>query len=94
MVKHLQTVKQKIGDIMKNRFDYIAFDEIAKARQLHIKKQFEELAAEIGEFGISRPVSLAMTALEEAYMWVGKANRDEQIKRNNLSQLQEGRGDS
>ncbi len=40
-----------------------------------------------------RAASLVRTKLEEAYMWVGKAIRDEQIARNGSAPLQEGRKD-
>ena len=40
----------------------------------------------------SRPKSLLLTALEEAYMWSGKAIRDEQIERDGELKHQEARG--
>ncbi len=35
-----------------------------------------------------------LTSVEESYMWIGKAIRDEQIERNGSAPLQEARGDS
>jgi len=36
-----------------------------------------------------RAKALAITKLEEVYMWIGKAIRDDQIKRNGSAELQE-----
>ena len=38
-----------------------------------------------------RAKSLALTKLEECYMWIGKAIRDAQMKRNGGAELQEER---
>jgi len=40
-----------------------------------------------------RAKALAITKLEEVYMWIGKAIRDDQIKRNGSAELQEERKD-
>lgn len=40
---------------------------------------------------LNRSKALALTALEEFYMWVGKAIRDDQILRNGSAPLQEDR---
>lgn len=68
---------------MSQRFSYVKYDEVAVEKQEAFKKLFEELEtlAEVS-FKDSRPKSLFLTALEEAYMWTGKAIRDEQIERN------------
>ncbi len=64
------------------RFSYVRYDERSTARQEHFKKLFEAIE-EFAEKTLtdSRSRSLLMTALEEAYMWTGKAIRDDQIKR-------------
>ena len=41
-----------------------------------------------------RSASLALTKLEEAYMWIGKQIRDDQIARNEHYELQEERVNS
>lgn len=40
-----------------------------------------------------RAKALALTKLEECYMWIGKGVRDDQIKRNGSAELQEKRKD-
>jgi hypothetical protein len=65
------------------RFSYVRYDELATANQEYLKQKFEELermGLELLKPG--RAQSLFLTALEEAYMWTGKAIRDEQIQRN------------
>ncbi len=72
-------------------FDYVAYDEHAAKQQAFFKEQFISLELAIGGLAPGRATSLVKTKLEEAYMWVGKAIRDEQIKRNGSAPLQEGR---
>ncbi len=74
-------------------FDYVAYDELAQKQQAHFKEVFMALEQQVGGLRPSRPASLVKTKLEEAYMWVGKAIRDEQIARNGSAPLQEGRKD-
>lgn len=63
------------------RFDYVAYDAIAKEKQERFKGAFEALEVMGGDLPDGRAKSLFLTALEEAYMWTGKAIRDEQIAR-------------
>ncbi len=42
---------------------------------------------------LNRSRAVALTKLEELYMWIGKAVRDEQILRNGSAELMEGRKD-
>ena len=77
-----------------SRFDYVAYDELSKELQAKAKDMFTLLADAIQELGPNRPTSLALTALEEAYMWVGKAIRDNQIERNGEANLEEERSNS
>lgn len=67
---------------MAGRFDYVQYDAVAKDTQEKFKQMFTELE-DFANIALpdSRPKSLFMTALEEAYMWTGKAIRDEQISR-------------
>lgn len=76
-----------------SRFDYVAYDEQAARDQAHFKREFSKLEKAVDEFLKSpRAKALVMTKLEEAYMWVGKALRDDQIGRNGSAPLQERRG--
>lgn len=65
-----------------NKFDYVKYDEQAESQQAFYKEKFIGLDSVIESLESGRAKSLALTALEEAYMWVGKALRDEQIARN------------
>lgn len=62
-------------------YDYVAYDEIAAAKSKAIRQPLEGIREAIGALPDSREKSLALTKLEEAFMWVGKAIRDEQLKR-------------
>lgn len=77
-----------------NRFDYVAYDASAKSLQNDFKEAFTGLAQGIGILGNNRSTGLALTHLEECYMWVGKAIRDDQIARNEETELEEGRSNS
>ncbi len=74
-------------------FDYVAYDELAQKQQAQFKETFIALERDMGGLKPGRAASLVRTKLEEAYMWVGKAIRDEQIARNGSAPLQEGRKD-
>lgn len=76
-----------------SRFDYVAYDSLAQGQQNYAKDAAQNFEAIINALGSGRAQSLALTKLEEVYMWVGKAIRDEQIKRNGSAPLQEGRKD-
>lgn len=79
---------------MGNRFDYVKYDEKAESLQVSIKSQFACIEAMINPLTDSREKSLAMTKLEEAYMWIGKLIRNDQIARNGSAPLQEERTNS
>ncbi len=76
-----------------SRFDYVKYDDLSAGLQAEMKRDFENLAGEVEEhLRDGRAKSLVLTKLEEAYMWIGKAIRDEQIERNNgYADLQEER---
>lgn len=63
------------------RFSYVKYDEDSIQQQEKAKKMCEEMEQFIDSLGKGRPQSLALTALEETYMWIGKAIRDNQIAR-------------
>lgn len=67
---------------MANRFDFVPLDEVALDVLHNLKNLFIELEDEAeGSLMAGRSKALVMTKLEEAFMWVGKAIRDEQILR-------------
>ncbi len=68
---------------MTGRFDYVKYDAVAIEKQEGFKHLFEVLEkAGYDMLPDGRAKSLFFTAIEEAYMWTGKAIRDEQIGRN------------
>lgn len=76
-----------------NRFDYVKYDEKATADHVRFKEMFERLELAVGVvLDAPRARALVFTKLEEAYMWIGKAIRDDQINRNGKADLQEERG--
>jgi hypothetical protein len=79
---------------MSNRFDYVKYDGYSITDQETAKALVQRLEALIETTGKGRSQSLALTSLEECYMWVGKAIRDSQIERNKKTVLQEERTNS
>jgi len=78
-----------------SRFDYVKYDELATDSQAFLKNRFTDLEMLIDVKTHSpRAKALAMTKLEECYMWVGKAIRDDQIARVGVARLQEERTNS
>ena len=68
--------------MVANRFDYIQYDEQATAEQERFKAAFKNIEEMVDLYLISpRAKALVHTNLEQAYMWVGKAIRDDQIAR-------------
>lgn len=74
-----------------SRFDYVEYDDIAQADQDAAKTLVSCLESRIESLGAGRARSLAITKLEECYMWIGKQIRDDQIARNGSAPLQEER---
>lgn len=86
-----------------SRFDYVKYDSGAMSDQEIAKKLVTNLETFIEGIGYAqgtlskecaRSRALAITKLEECYMWVGKALRDDQIARNGSAPLQEERTNS
>lgn len=77
-----------------SRFDYVKYDEKAQLEQNNAKALFAELEAAVNGLSSPRAKALALTKLEECYMWVGKAIRDDQIARLGVAELQEQRTNS
>lgn len=61
-----------------SRFSYVKYDEISMEKQQSLKTAFEAVEILVNGLADGRAKSLVFTALEEAYMWTGKAIRDEQ----------------
>lgn len=76
------------------RFDYVKYNETAEKLQVHYKEKFVSLASDVEALEDGRAKSLVLTKLEEAYMWIGKALRDQQIKNCGPAPLQEERTNS
>ena len=74
-------------------FDYVAYDSAAQKQQEEFKARFMAMESAVAGLAPGRATSLVRTKLEEAYMWIGKSIRDDQIKRNGSAPLQEGRKD-
>jgi hypothetical protein len=67
---------------MASRFDYIRYDETAQRKQAALKLLFQQVESFAeSELPPSRERSLLITELEVAYMWAGKAIRDDQVQR-------------
>ncbi len=75
-----------------SRFDYVKYDETTQKVQERAKLLVQDVEHLITvHCKPGRAQSLALTKLEECYMWIGKAIRDEQIVRNGSAELQEAR---
>ncbi len=72
------------------RFDYVKYDERAAAQQQAAKMLMQNVENFIQILKPSQPTRIALTKLEEVYMWIGKAIRDEQVE-NRSAELQEER---
>lgn len=85
------TTASRVG----KRFDYVKYDDKATADQTDFKTTVVMLECEIEDrLSSPRAKALALTKLEEVYMWIGKAIRDDQVARNGSAPLQEQRTDS
>lgn len=77
---------------MTNRFDYVKYDDKAISQQSFFKEKFMSLEEATKHLISPRAKALVFTKLEESYMWIGKAIRDDQIERNSFAYLEEKRG--
>lgn len=73
------------------RFDYVKYDEISSAQQAELKQKAQELESLINKLYAPHAKLRALDKLEETYMWIGKAIRDDQIGRNGSAELMEER---
>ena len=71
-----------------SRFDFIEYDDISIQQQVNFKDQFTKIVNDIEAIstGNQRASLIALVKLEECYMWVGKAIRDNQVIRNSEQQ--------
>lgn len=82
-------------EIKPSRFDYVKYDDLAQQQQMSFKEICQVLEKHVNDLKSPRAKALALTKLEELYMWIGKAIRDDQIDRNHgNTKLQEERTDS
>ena len=78
-----------------SRFDYVKYDEEAVQIQNNFKDDVTQIETHIRmQLKSQRAVAIALTKLEEFYMWIGKAIRDDQIARNGSAELQEEHNNS
>lgn len=70
-----------MSDTKGSRFDYIKYDQEAQDDQSFFRGKCEEIEQELDNHREGRTRSLAFTALEELYMWIGKMIRDDQVTR-------------
>jgi hypothetical protein len=71
-----------------SRFAYIKYDAEHAGQQSAFKRIFEGVEAAVNELANGRAKALVLTKLEEAYMWIGKAIRDDQIAHNQSTEEQ------
>lgn len=64
---------------LRTRFDWVIFDEPRQQLQGIIKDRYKRVEIALDALAAGRAKSLALTKLEESFMWVGKALRDEQL---------------
>lgn len=78
-----------------SRFDYVVYDQTAIDDQNAFKSFATALETSIKlRITCERSKALALTKLEEVYMWCGKGIRNDQIARNGSAPLQEQRTNS
>lgn len=76
------------------RFDYVKYDDEAMLTQDRFKSMMVSLESHVkNKLKSPRAKDKALAKLEEFYMWVGKAIRDDQIERSGSAPLQEERKD-
>jgi len=64
---------------MTSRFEYVDYDGPSAAISGSIRKTAVAMERAINQLPDGRPKSLALTKLEESFMWAGKAIRDKQL---------------
>lgn len=82
---------------LKKRFSYVKYSPTVTLLSEGFKTKFEELesmidALPVANADVGRARSLAYTKIEEAFMWIGKALRDQQIATDGAVEHQPARG--
>lgn len=65
---------------MLNRFANIQYDSVSAEQADKARELCQNLEFLIDGLGAGRSQALAMTHLEESYMWIGKAIKEEQLR--------------
>lgn len=66
-----------------NRYDYVKYNNEAEQLQAKFKGWFSAMSVSVDDaIKCPRSRALVQTKLEEAYMWIGKGIRNDQIERN------------
>lgn len=69
-----------------NRFNYLPWDNTSELSHGEFKDKFLKLEDMIEHFSQGRSKALALTSLEECYMWIGKMIRDDQSERTHVKE--------
>jgi hypothetical protein len=93
MTKEFSGIMRRPIDWKSRRFDYVKYDALSQVQQIEAKDLCLDLEYWILTNIKERPASLALTKLEELYMWIGKAIRDQQVTERKDDTPQEERGD-
>lgn len=68
---------------MTDRYEHIEFSVFQHNLHLKFRSLFKTIEKELDHIAPGRARSIVLTKIEEAYMWVGKAIRDEQREKYN-----------
>lgn len=71
---------------MDTRFNYVEWDEKAQNLSDSLKSQCLCVEAMINPLTDSREKSMAITKLEETFMWIGKAIRTDMLSRQQIKE--------
>jgi hypothetical protein len=63
------------------RFSYVDYDDASARKSGELRDAVQQVEALLLGLPESRERSLALTKLEEAFMWTGKAIRNQQLER-------------
>lgn len=78
---------------MSSRFSYVKYDDEAVELQNEFRAGFENIESLTSGLPDGRAKALVFTKLEEAYMWVGKAIRDDQVANRGAAEQPERKSD-
>ena len=84
MLQQMESPGEQIAP-KPSRFDYVRYDDESVKIQEIIKHEFQKVEEAVSVLAEGRAKSLILTHLEIAYMWCGKAIRDNQVYRDNAS---------